>query len=228
MDFGRKLQELRRGVKHTQTAVAEELGVTKQTVANWERNRRQPSIKVIKKLSKLLGVTPGDILEWKAEYELERKRRQLDKDFKKQVVRKTKHYLETQASEEIPILDPSSRLNPREAIAQNKEGKWAGRSYYLSSELSPDETFGFEVKDETMEPIYHQGDVLIATINPSNPLQNNTPVVAKARGAPPTCRIYSGEGGVKILRAMNPKTPIKIARGLEWCFPVIGVRYVRR
>lgn len=68
--LSRKIYELRLSFGWTQVQLAQKLGVTKQTVSNWENDNIQPSIDMLVKLSKmfnastdyLLGLTPTNSL----------------------------------------------------------------------------------------------------------------------------------------------------------------------
>ena len=46
----------------TQVALAEKLGLGKQSVSYWENGKNQPSMDNLKKLCELFGVEPNDIL----------------------------------------------------------------------------------------------------------------------------------------------------------------------
>ena len=64
--LSKRIYELRMAFGWTQVQLAQKLGVTKQTVSNWENDNIQPSIDMLVKLSKsfnvstdyLLGLTP--------------------------------------------------------------------------------------------------------------------------------------------------------------------------
>ena len=43
--------------------LAKELGVTRQTVSNWRRNKIQPPVKMLYRIAKLLNVTVASLLE---------------------------------------------------------------------------------------------------------------------------------------------------------------------
>ena len=59
------LKEARQG-KYTQTEVAEELGVTRQTYAKWERGEVDDiKLSTLVELSKLLGLSPIRIIQMK-------------------------------------------------------------------------------------------------------------------------------------------------------------------
>ena len=64
--LSKRIYELRMSFNWTQVQLAQKLGVTKQTVSNWENDNIQPSIDMLVKISKifnmstdyLLGLTP--------------------------------------------------------------------------------------------------------------------------------------------------------------------------
>lgn len=68
--LSKRIYELRLSFGWTQVQLAQKLGVTKQTVSNWENDNIQPSIDMLIKLSKifnastdyLLGLTPTNII----------------------------------------------------------------------------------------------------------------------------------------------------------------------
>lgn len=55
MDFKDYLKQLREVAKITQEIVAEKMGVTVQTVANWEQERNTPDISNICRIVKIYG-----------------------------------------------------------------------------------------------------------------------------------------------------------------------------
>ena len=54
--------ELRMSFGWTQVQLAQKLGVTKQTVSNWENDNIQPSIDMLIKLSKIFNVSTDYLL----------------------------------------------------------------------------------------------------------------------------------------------------------------------
>ena len=56
-EFGRRLASLRRQSGKKQREVADELGVTPQTVSKWERGLSCPDILMLDELSSSLGVS---------------------------------------------------------------------------------------------------------------------------------------------------------------------------
>lgn len=63
MDIGSKLQKARTGAAMTQEQVAEALGVSRQTVSNWENGKTYPDIKSVVTLSGLYGVSLDHLLK---------------------------------------------------------------------------------------------------------------------------------------------------------------------
>ena len=51
MKFGEKLIKLRKEKKLSQEQLAEELGVTRQTISNWENYKNYPDIAMLTKIS---------------------------------------------------------------------------------------------------------------------------------------------------------------------------------
>ncbi len=57
------LRKFRENKGLTQEQLAKELGVTASAVTQWESGARNPNIKVLKKLSLILGCTTDELLE---------------------------------------------------------------------------------------------------------------------------------------------------------------------
>ncbi|MBQ8254618.1 MAG: helix-turn-helix transcriptional regulator [Clostridia bacterium] len=60
--LSKKICELRSSFGWTQVQLAQRLGVTKQTVSNWENDNIQPSIEMLVKLSKVFNVSTDSLL----------------------------------------------------------------------------------------------------------------------------------------------------------------------
>lgn len=65
MNFGERLQSLRKGRNLTQDELAEMINVTRPSLAKWERNMCEPSAETIVTLSKALGVSVEYLLTGK-------------------------------------------------------------------------------------------------------------------------------------------------------------------
>ena len=56
MEIGNKISELRKKNNLSQEALAEKIGVTRQTISKWELGETSPDIKQAKELSKVFNV----------------------------------------------------------------------------------------------------------------------------------------------------------------------------
>lgn len=63
MNLGKKLINLRKQEKMTQEKFAELIGVTRQTISNWELNTTKPDLNQIEKISKLFHVSIDELLD---------------------------------------------------------------------------------------------------------------------------------------------------------------------
>ena len=60
--FSEQLKEIREANKLSQVETAQKLGVTKQSVANWENGNIMPSIDMLVKIAKLFNITTDFLL----------------------------------------------------------------------------------------------------------------------------------------------------------------------
>lgn len=63
MDFGLKLKEKRLDLRLSQEQLADSLGVTRQTIANWEKGKTYPDIGSVIKLSDLYDISLDELLK---------------------------------------------------------------------------------------------------------------------------------------------------------------------
>lgn len=63
MEIGKKILELRK-IKHiTQEELAESVGVTRQTISNWELGESSPDLKQSKELSKVFNISLDELVD---------------------------------------------------------------------------------------------------------------------------------------------------------------------
>ena len=62
MEFGEKLKQSRIRAGLTQESVAQQIGVSRQSLSNWENNRTYPDLASVLKLSDLYGLSLDDLL----------------------------------------------------------------------------------------------------------------------------------------------------------------------
>ena len=63
MNLGKKIINLRKQEKITQEKLAEIIGVTRQTISNWELNITKPDLSQIQKISKLFHISIDELLD---------------------------------------------------------------------------------------------------------------------------------------------------------------------
>ena len=61
MDFGKQIKQMRLERKLTQEQMAEQLGVSRQAVSNWEINKNLPDLELIISMSRLFSVSLDDL-----------------------------------------------------------------------------------------------------------------------------------------------------------------------
>lgn len=69
--LGKNIKLLRTALGWSQVDLAKKLNITKQTVSNWENDNIQPSIEMLVRLSKILGVTTDHLLGLKTDTQID-------------------------------------------------------------------------------------------------------------------------------------------------------------
>ena len=62
MAIGNRIYELRKSEKLSQEKLAEKIGVTRQTISNWELNESSPDLKQAKELSKVFNISLDELV----------------------------------------------------------------------------------------------------------------------------------------------------------------------
>ena len=60
--LGERLIKLRKAKNWTQADLAHECGVSRNSIVNWEADKREPKISDIQKLAEVFGVSPNDLI----------------------------------------------------------------------------------------------------------------------------------------------------------------------
>ena len=182
MTFGERLIKARESIGFNQKQLAEKLGITPTRLNYWEKNKRQPGVEMIKKLSDVLHVS-ADVLigtnltaqhkQFTAnEINHIKKYRSLDDHGKKIVDLVLNEELEraTEATKE----DLAPKYKPALYSTQKFS---AGTGTYLGvddfetiliqdNEATKKVKFCGSVKGNSMEPLYHDGDILMVSNEP--------------------------------------------------------------
>lgn len=64
MQLGDRIREIRVSKQMKQSDLAEKAGISRVAVGNYERNDRQPTADILKRIATALGVDPNALLEW--------------------------------------------------------------------------------------------------------------------------------------------------------------------
>ena len=130
--LGDRIRILRSGRALTQQAVAEALGVSRSAVAMWEKDEREPDLETLAQLAKLLGVPLTALVE--------RREAPLPQNLRPVRARR------------IPLLGTIAAGEPIFAEEEHET--------YVDVGGSVRADFALEVKGESMEPVYKDGDVV--------------------------------------------------------------------
>lgn len=63
MSIGSRIYELRKDSKLSQEKLAEQVGVTRQTISNWELNESSPDLRQSKELSRIFSISLDELVE---------------------------------------------------------------------------------------------------------------------------------------------------------------------
>ena len=229
MPFASRLRAARLRAGLTQQAAAAAIGVTPSAYCGYETGKRQPDLARLARLcalyavpaDELLGLSPAPALT-AAEQEHLSRLRALDTHGRRLVSLVLAE--ETSRIHAAQSAHRSGRLLP---FRVSEQPAAAGQGAYLGPEafrvvFVPDTrlprgaSFGVPVSGESMEPLYHDGDVLV--VSDSMPGPGEVGVF-----------IMDGAGYVKLLGAgellsLNPAfAPIPITESIRPCGRVIGV-----
>lgn len=235
MRFGETLKSARLRAGLTQLQIAQALGITASTYCGYETGKRQPDLSRLRRLAQLLHTSADALLSLpsdspeiqkapvhpvtEAEYEGLELFRSLDAHGQR-IVRLV-------FDEELSRLQAAAFRAPERAIFRiSEQPAAAGLGVYLGPDAFRDVSvrrstlprgarFGVPVSGDSMEPAYHDGDILI--VSDALPEPGDVGVfVMDAMGYVKVC----GRGE---LLSLNPAyAPIPMTEGIRPCGKVIG------
>ena len=150
------LKEYRTKQKLSQTAIANELGVTRATLSAWETGKTAPNKKHLQELAQVLHITTNDLQEEHPHLTLYK---QLNKTNKKKVDELTHDLLKQQTV--IPLFS----VHVLDNIALSA-GHGAGfYDEFETKEVFTDKEYFYDVATwidgDSMEPVYQNGEVAL-------------------------------------------------------------------
>lgn len=233
MTFGESIVFYRTKSGLTQRQLAEILGVTPTRLNYWEKDKRQPDVEMIKALASALHVSAdvliGNPIPLKSSFELSsaeiatiKKYRALDEHGKEMVdlvLEKEFDRLEALTDSDAGIETTAFRVSDQPAAAGY--GVYLGPESFStvmvrSDALPRHAAFGVPVSGDSMEPKYHDGDILI--VSSEKPQRGEVGIYT-----------MDGQGYVKVLGngeliSLNSAyAPIPMTEGIICNGKVIGV-----
>ena len=102
MELGNKIAQLRQKAKWTQKQLADELGISAQSVSKWENLVAAPDIALLPKLAEVFGVSIDELFDLTIEQKLNRieNRLDIDRDLSHETFTEYEEYLRTLLSDE--------------------------------------------------------------------------------------------------------------------------------
>lgn len=160
MFSNKRLKEIREAQGYSQTAIANQLGVTRAAYSNWELGKRKPNKNHLQNLAALFHIKITDFTEKNSLLEKYSKLTSTNKE-------KLEHYadelLSDQQQEEKIIPLYSVKVLDNISLSAG-----TGESFYdeyETVEVCTDKKYHYDIaswiKGDSMEPIYHDGDVAL-------------------------------------------------------------------
>lgn len=173
----KKLIELRKEKKLTQSDLAEVLGISRQAYSNYEAGKRQPDNETMLKLAEYYNVSVDYLLGRNENNELSNSSRKGIK---------------------IPVLGYVPAGMPIEAIEDILDYE------EITPEMARNgEHFALKIKGDSMIPNIMDGDIVIVRVQPD--VESGETAIVKINGDEATCkRVVKQRSGISIV-ANNPK-----------------------
>ena len=163
-----------------QKELAKKIGVTANAVSNWENGRGRPDLNLIPDICEALNITLYDLYALEnpslpysdEEQHLVSRYRGLTPGHRLAVSRMTDTLLEVQETENIPLIRKLTFYERSLAagIGDPTEFETAGKPVYLYSSRKVDRAdCVFRVNGDSMEPDYHDSDLVLVSRIPDAP-----------------------------------------------------------
>lgn len=90
MTLGERLLQYRTNLKISQDALAEKVGVTRQTVSKWETDQSTPEFNKILPLCEIFGITPNELIKGEKEEIVEQKEKMEQEQIEQEIIKRNK------------------------------------------------------------------------------------------------------------------------------------------
>ena len=194
-----------------QKALAKLAGVTPNAVSNWENGRGRPDINLLPELCEALGITMYDLFGIVSpvkhysedEIQLVRQYRELSAGHKVVLNQLIDSLIKVQAAEDVPLIRKLTHFARSLAagFADPTEFEGEGEPIYLYTSREVDRAdCVFSVNGDSMEPVYHDGDMVLVSRIPDAPILQPGEVGAFVYGNETYIKVYEKDG----LHSLNP------------------------
>ena len=195
-------------------AFASALEITKNTVINWETGRSRPDINLIPKICEILSITPYQL------FDLEDPNQTISKDEKQLIDSYRKLSLgnrravrllafnlrDAQIGDTCPDITVLRLIEKGLAAGIGDPGEFEEKGdpiYLYSSPLIDRANYVFSVNGDSMEPAYHDTDLVLVQAIPQGPELQYGETGAFIKGNEQFIKIYEENG----LRSLNSDYP---------------------
>lgn len=90
MTLGERLLQYRTDLKISQDALAEKVGVTRQTVSKWETDQSTPEFNKILPLCEIFGITPNELIKGEKEETVEQKEKIQEEQVEQEIIKRNR------------------------------------------------------------------------------------------------------------------------------------------
>ena len=198
-----------------QKELAKKLGITGNSISNWENGRARPDINLLPEICRLLCVTLYELfgmddptVQLTAGEQLHiDSYRQLTRGHQYAVDRLTDNLISVQLSESCPDIRKLPLFSRSLAAGIGDPAEFEDDStpvYLYSSQVSPKADCVFSVSGDSMEPDYHDGDLVLVERILGEPVLNEGETGAFIVGNETYIKNYCKEG----LVSLNPDYPM--------------------
>lgn len=198
-----------------QKKLAKLIGVTGNAVSNWENGRGRPDINLLPDICNALNVTMYDLFDVEApdtyltkeDQHFLRQYKKLTEGHRMAIEQMTDTLINVQEAENIPSIKKLTYFKKQLAagIGDPTEFEDAGEIIYLYSSRQVDRSdCVFSVSGDSMEPVYHDGDMVLVSRIPDAPELQPGETGAFIAGNETYIKVYDKEG----LKSLNQNYPV--------------------